>query len=177
VAKLPLSNPQILDGEGGRVLDAPAGLHGIAASNVSLARLNALQVRSRYQRQRHCQRQNRAGARRLTEAARTDHHFSQRRAHATRLGRGAVTTTSGTGTEGGPAPRACREASRAALHSPSARLRQPRGRLVADLVGVDDRHPRHQGHYGLAVLALLGPGDESRCASSRPCGCQKSRGA
>jgi hypothetical protein len=39
VAKLPLSNPQILDGEGGRVLDAPAGLHGIAASNVSLARL------------------------------------------------------------------------------------------------------------------------------------------
>ena len=94
MAKLPLSNPQILDGEGGRVLDAPAGLHGIAASNVSLARLNALQVRSRYQRQRHRQlrhRQNRAGARRLTEAARTDHHFSQRRAHATRLGRGAST--------------------------------------------------------------------------------------
>src|SRR3989442_12120795 len=34
------------------------------------------------------------------------------------------------------------------------------GRLVADLVGVDDRHPRHQDHHGLAVLALLGPGDE-----------------
>src|SRR5205807_5150677 len=33
-------------------------------------------------------------------------------------------------------------------------------RLVADLVGVDDRHPRHQDHHGLAVLALLGPGDE-----------------
>jgi hypothetical protein len=32
------------------------------------------------------------------------------------------------------------------------------GRLVADLVGVDDRHPRHQD--GLAVLALLGLGDE-----------------
>jgi hypothetical protein len=32
------------------------------------------------------------------------------------------------------------------------------GRLVADLVGVDDRHPRHQD--GRAVLALLGPGDE-----------------
>jgi hypothetical protein len=59
VAKLPLSNPQILDGEGGRVLYAPAGLHGIAASNVSLARLNALQVRSRYQRQRHRQLRHR----------------------------------------------------------------------------------------------------------------------
>src|SRR5262249_31341010 len=34
------------------------------------------------------------------------------------------------------------------------------GRLVADLVGVDDRQPRHQDHHGLAVLALLGPGDE-----------------
>ena len=34
------------------------------------------------------------------------------------------------------------------------------GRLVADLVGVDDRHPRHHDHHGLAVLALLGPGDE-----------------
>src|SRR5258708_6651764 len=34
------------------------------------------------------------------------------------------------------------------------------GRLVADLVGVDDRHPRHQDHHGLAVIALLGPGDE-----------------
>src|ERR1700730_5650871 len=34
------------------------------------------------------------------------------------------------------------------------------GRLVADLVGVHDRHPRHQDHHGLAVLALLGPGDE-----------------
>src|SRR5205807_4951156 len=34
------------------------------------------------------------------------------------------------------------------------------GRLVADLVGVDDRHPRHQDLHGLAVLALLGPGDE-----------------
>jgi hypothetical protein len=34
------------------------------------------------------------------------------------------------------------------------------GRLVADLVGVDDRHPRHQDHHGLTVLALLGPGDE-----------------
>jgi hypothetical protein len=34
------------------------------------------------------------------------------------------------------------------------------GRLGADLVGVDHRHPRHQDHHGLAVLALLGPGDE-----------------
>ena len=34
------------------------------------------------------------------------------------------------------------------------------GRLVGDLVGVEDRHPRHQDHHGLAVLALLGPGDE-----------------
>jgi hypothetical protein len=26
--------------------------------------------------------------------------------------------------------------------------------------GAIDRHPRHQDHHGLAVLALLGPGDE-----------------
>src|SRR2546428_782454 len=36
----------------------------------------------------------------------------------------------------------------------------PIGSCSTDLVGVDDRHPRHQDLHGLAVLALLGPGDE-----------------
>src|SRR2546421_12447289 len=49
------------------------------------------------------------------------------------------------------------------------------GRLVADLVGVDDRHPRHQDRHGLAVLALLGPGDTPTgvvmiVAPTSPCG-------
>src|SRR5258708_10647745 len=41
------------------------------------------------------------------------------------------------------------------------------GRLVADLVGVDDRHPRHHDHHGLAVLALLGPGTTTRVTRTR----------
>ena len=29
------------------------------------------------------------------------------------------------------------------------------GRLVADLVGVDDRHPRHQDHHGQAIVTIV----------------------